>query len=121
MSYRTNEPEPEKDKEPVNYLKLTTKTFAVVLGAAMAIAILAILFMSARSSGKVDYCYLTTSSYYPTNATSTHYFVRVRGHRPWMMGDIDLWDERVELNSTVAGMERVGMAVSQFCPDGKVH
>lgn len=120
MSYRTNEPEPEKEKEPVNYLNLALKTFAVVLGAAMAIAILAFPIMSARSDGKVDYCYLSTGARIREGEGNHFYFIVVKGHRSWK-GDIDLWDEKVNMNNTVAGMERVNMAVSQFCPDGKVH
>lgn len=120
MSYRTNEPEPEKEKEPVNYLELAMKSFAVVLGAALAAAVIAVPVMYARSDGKVDHCYMDTSTYYDLGKETSHYFVRVKGHRSWR-GDVDLWDEKVDLNNTNHSMERVGMAVSQFCPNGKVH
>lgn len=46
--------------------------------------------------------------------------IHLKGHRKWSF-DITLWSERVAMADSIHGMELVGMAASQFCPDGKVH
>jgi len=114
QDYRTDAAEttPEKKAEPVKYAELFIKTLVVSLGLGTALATLSILVMSARSDGRVDYCYVEYFSGYES--------VRLMGHIPWRL-DLRMWAEKTDPLNSIAVRERVMQAASEFCPDGKVH
>lgn len=92
---------------------------ATVLGTVLGVAAIALAILSARADGRVDYCYLE-SSMHDAETVFASRRIHLKGHRKWSF-DITLWSERVAMADSIHGMELVGMAASQFCPDGKVH
>lgn len=95
------------------------KKLGGALGSIVMVGLIILAVLSARADGRVDYCYLE-SSMYDAETVFAIRRIHLKGHRKWSI-DITLWSERVAMADSIHGMELVGMAASQFCPDGKVH
>lgn len=95
------------------------KKLGWALGSIVMVGLIILAVLSAMADGRVDYCYVE-SSMHDSETVFASRRINLKGHRKWSV-DITLWSERIPVNESVHGMELVGMAASQFCPDGKVH